>query len=255
MKNNSVFTLFLIVLAITVAFAVIVRVCFLDKHVKDEVSDGGGSVQPAILKEKVEVITDDAWKEYEDADRLVVELVERTTIESEKGSETEYDRYIVSDVYLKNQTDDTRDYHDALMDSDGDIGEGNRVSFKDAFGINYKGLSGKEVYQGLLNKCGFSSDFNDVLFDDSTHEMTGQNLYIYENKCDVINYLLEGELYREIVDSKVCYQLEDKETGTQLPEYFSASVSFKNGDQVVTKSLYVSVSIEKSDGGKEECDA
>ena len=255
MKNNSVFTLFLIVLAITVAFAVIVRVCFLDKHVKDEVSEGSGSVQPAILKEKVEVITDDAWKEYEDADRLVVELVERTTIESEKGFETEYDRYIVSDVDLEAQTDDTRDYHDALMDSDGDIGEGTRVSFKDAFGIDYKGLDGKEVYQSLLNKCGFSSDFNDVLFDDSTHEMTGQNLYIYENKCDVIDYLLEGELYSELVDSKVCYQLEDKETETQLPEYFSASVSFKNGDQVVTKSLYVSVSIEKSDGGKEECDA
>ena len=255
MKNNSVFTLFLIVLAITVAFAVIVRVCFLDKHVKDEVSEGSGSVQPAILKEKVEVITDDAWKEYEDADRLVVELVERTTIESEKGFETEYDRYIVSDVDLEAQTDDTRDYHDALMDSDGDIGEGTRVSFKDAFGIDYKGLDGKEVYQSLLNKCGFSSDLNDVLFDDSTHEMTGQNLYIYENKCDVIDYLLEGELYSELVDSKVCYQLEDKETETQLPEYFSASVSFKNGDQVVTKSLYVSVSIEKSDGGKEECDA
>lgn len=255
MKNNSVFTLFLIVLAITVAFAVIVRVCFLDKHVKDEVSEGRGPVQPAILKEKVEVITDDAWKEYEDADRLVVELVERTTIESEKGSETEYDRYIVSDVDLKAQMDDTRDYHDALMGSDGDIGEGNRVSFKDAFGINYKGLNGKEVYQSLLNKCGFSCDFNDVLFDDSTHEMTGQNLYIYENKCDVIDYLLEAELYSELVDSKVCYQLEDKETETQLPEYFSASVSFKNGNQVVTKSLYVSVSIEKSDGGKEECDA
>ena len=255
MKNNSVFTLFLIVLAITVAFAVIVRVCFLDKHVKDEVSEGRGSVQPAILKEKVEVITDDAWEEYEDAERVVVELVERTTIESENGSETEYDRYIVSDVDLKAQMDDTRDYHDALMDSDEDIGEGNRVSFKDAFGINYKGLNGKEVYQSLLNKCGFSSDFNDVLFDDSTHEITGQNLYIYENKCDVIDYLLEGELYSEVVDSKVCYQLEDKETGTQLPEYFSASVSFKNGDQVVTKSLYLSVSIEKSDGGKEECDA
>lgn len=255
MKNNSVFTLFLIVLAITVAFAVIVRVCFLDKHVKDEVADGGGSVQPAILKEKVEVITDDAWQEYEDAERVVVELVERTTIESENGSETEYDRYIVSDVDLKTQTDDTRDYHDALMDSDGDIGEGTRVSFKDALGINYKGSNGKEIYQSLLNKCGFSSDFNDVLFDDSTNEMTGQNLYIYKNKCDVIDYLLEGELYSEIVDSKVCYQLEDKETETQLPEYFSASVSFKNGDQVVTKSLYVSVSIEKSDGGKEECDA
>ena len=85
--------------------------------------------------------------------------------------------------------------------------------------------------------------------------MTGQNLYIYENKCDVIDYLLKGELYSEIVDSKVCYQLEDKETGTKLPEYFSARVSFKNGDQVVTKNLYVSVSIEKSEGGKEDSNA
>ena len=255
MKNNSIFMMFLVVLAITVVFALIVRVCVIDKHVKDEVTDGKDSVRPAILKEKVEVISDDAWKEYENADKFVVELVERTTIESEKGSETEYDRYIVSDVDLKNQTDDTRDYHDALMDSDEDIGEGTRVSFEDVLGINYKGSNGKEIYQSLLKKYGFSSDFNDVLFDDETNKMTGQNLYIYENKCDVIDYLLKGELYSEIVDSKVCYQLEDKETETKLPEYFSASVSFKNGDQVVTKNLYVSVSIEKSDGGKEDSNA
>ena len=220
MKNNSIFMMFLVVLAITVVFALIVRVCVIDKHVKDEVTDGKGSVQPTILKEKVEVISDDAWKEYENADRLVVELVERTTIESEKDSETEYDRYIVSDVDLKKQTDDTRDYHDALMDSDGEIGDGTQVSFEDVLGINYKGSNGKEIYQSLLNKCGFSSDFNDVLFDDETNKMTGQNLYIYENKCDVIDYLLKGELYSKVRDTWAIGKIFPWNTVKFLPSIF-----------------------------------
>ncbi|SCW50468.1 hypothetical protein SAMN02910400_01028 [Lachnospiraceae bacterium C10] len=255
MKNNSIFMMFLVVLAITVVFALIVRVCVIDKHVKDEVTDGKGSVQPAILKEKVEVISDDAWKEYENADKFVVELVERTTIETERGFETEYDRYIVSDVDLKNQTDDTKDYHDALLESDGEIDEGVKLSFKDAFGISYAGKNGRELYESLLKQYGFGEDFNDVTFDEDTNKLTGQNLYVFNEKNDVTDYLLEGEVVDEIVESKVCYQLGDETGGVRLPEYFSASVRYKAGDQVITKSLYLSVLIMDSKEGEEVVDA
>lgn len=254
MKSNSVFIMFLVVLAVTVVFALVLRVCFLDR-LPD--TDEAPKAEHAILIEekKPEIITEDAMKEYENADRLVIELVERTTIEEEKGFETEYDRYIVSDVDFKAQTDNTQDYHDAILESDGEIGEGTKISFKEAFGTSYARLDGRTLYERLLKQCGFSTDYNEVTFDDATHELTGQNLYIYDNKCDVTDHLLEGEVCDEILESKVCYQLGDGSKTAKVPEYFSASVTFKVKDQVVTKSLYLSVVAEKSDEGKGVADA
>jgi cellulose synthase/poly-beta-1,6-N-acetylglucosamine synthase-like glycosyltransferase len=52
---------------------------------------------------------------YKDAERVNVELVERTTIEDGKNSETLYDTYVVSDVDLSNGTDNTADYHHELI--------------------------------------------------------------------------------------------------------------------------------------------
>lgn len=254
MKSNSVFIMFLVVLAVTVVFALVLRVCFLDR-LPD--TDEAPKAEHAILIEekKPEIITEDAMKKYEEATVVNAELVERTTIETERGFETEYDRYIVSDVDLKNQTDDTKDYHDAILESDGEIDEGVKVSFKDAFGISYAGKNGKELYESMLKQYGFGEDFNDVTFDEDTNKLTGQNLYVFNGKCDVTDYLLEGEVVDEIVESKICYQLGDETGGVRLPEYFSASVTYKTGNQVITKSLYLSVLIEESEIGKEAADA
>lgn len=254
MKSNSIFIMFLVVLAVMVVFALVLRVCFLDK-VPD--ADEAPKAEHAILIEekKPEIITEDAMKKYEEATVVNAELVERTTIEKKSGFETEYDRYIVSDVDLKNQTDDTKDYHDALLESDGEIEEGRKVLFKDAFGISYAGKNGKELYESLLKQFGFGEDFNDVTFDEDTNRLTGQNLYVFKEKNDVTDYLLEGEVVDEIVESKVCYQLGDETGGVRLPEYFSASVRYKAGDQVITKSLYLSVLIMDSKEGEEVVDA
>ncbi len=241
MKSNSLIVIVAIVLLFTVVFALVVRFGFLEK-------DDAPVAEHAILKTPVEedsIITDAAKDKFSTAGNLVVEFVERTTVEDEDSYETAYDRYIVSEVDLKNQTDSTRDYHEALSESSGDIGEGEKVSFREAFGISYEDKDGWELYENLITQIGFTGDINEAELDEETKDKTGQNLYVFSDDCDVTENLLYGEVYDEILDSKVLYQMSDDTV--QMPEYFTAMVSYRFKEQIVTKSLYLSVSVESGE--------
>ncbi len=251
MKNNSLIIMIAIVFAITIVVAFVIRVCFLDKYAKEEKTP---EVISAIYEEGTEesmeesedIISEDVKADYAGAENAVVELVERTTIEGNDEFETIYDRYIVSDVNFTDKTDVTKDYHEALANSDGEIGDGTEISFREAFDMSYEGVDGWKLYEQLIKQCGFSTDYNNATFDEESHDLTGQNLYVYNCKNEVTDKLLWGETYDEILDSKVCYQLTAKD---KMPEYFSATVSYKYHEQVITKSLYLAVSIPS---GKEE---
>lgn len=241
MKNNSLIITIAVCFAITIAVALIIRICFLDKYTKE-------TAPPEVItatteestKEPEDIISKEVKADYEGAENVVIELVERTTIEGNGEFETDYDRYIVSDVNFLEKTDETKDYHDALVNSDGEVSEGTKISFRDGFDMSYTGLDGWQLYEQLIKQCGFSTDYEDVTFDEESHSLTGQNLYVYNGKNEVTEKLLNGETYDEILDSKECYQLSDDD---KMPEYFSATVSFKYHEQVITKSLYLSVSI------------
>ena len=242
MKNNSLIITIAVCFAITIAVAFIIRICFLDKHTKEKVSpEAITATTEEDTKEPEDIISEDVKADYEGAENVVIELVERTTIEGNGEFETDYDRYIVSDVKLLDNTDETKDYHDAIANSDGEISEGTKISFRDGFDMSYTGLDGWQLYERLIKQCGFSTDYNAATFDEESHSLTGQNLYVYNGKNVVTHKLLAGETYDEILDSKECYQLS--EDGKKMPEYFSATVSFKYHEQVITKSLYLSVSI------------
>ena len=245
MKNNSLIIMIAIVFAVTIAAALIIRACFLNKYTeekvpKEEITAASEDVNEESTKEPEDIISEEVKENYAGAEDAVVELVERTTIEGNGEFETVYDRYTVSEVNFTDKTDVTKDYHEALANSDGEIGDGTEISFREAFDMSYIGLDGWKLYEELIKQCGFSTDFNDVTFDEESHDLTGQNLYVYNGKNEVIDKLLWDETYDAILDSKVCYQLtaDDK-----MPEYFSATVSYKYHEQVITKSLYLSVSI------------
>lgn len=245
MKNNSLIIMISIVFAVTIAVALIIRVRFLDKYTEEKVpkkviTAASEEVTEESAKEPEDIISEDVKEDYAGAEDAVVELVERTTIEGNGEFETVYDRYIVSEVNFTDKTDVTKDYHEALANSDGEIGDGTEISFREAFDMSYTRLDGWKLYEELIKQCGFSTDFNDVTFDEESHDLTGQNLYVYNGENEVIDKLLWGETYDEVLDSKVCYQLSENE---KMPEYFSATVSYKYHEQVITKSLYLSVSI------------
>ena len=191
-----------------------------------------------------EIITEEMKKLYANADYVSVELVERTTVEDESGnSETEYDRYLMSDVNLKDGADWTEDYHDSLADGLFDETANRDASFDEVFGFSYAGLNGWELYEKLLEVNGFDGSLTKVTFDEDTNQLTGQRLYVMNEDCSVIDNLLSGEVYDQVQSSKVTYSMAEDSKGNLVPECFNAEVIYTYKNQKITKNLYVQVLI------------
>ncbi len=217
--------------------------------IKTESSDVGG-VEHALYvteTEQSKIFTDDVVSAYKDAKRVNVELVERTTIEDGKNSETSYDTYVVSDVDLLKGTDNTADYHHELSESNELDIDGEDIPFKDAFGISYKGLNGYELYEKLLEEKGFAMKSLKASLDEDFYKQTGVKRYLVENE-DPIKKLLAGETYDEILNRKISVGMSEN----GMPEYFNVEVTYRFEGWTITKSLYLGVSIE--DIGKGDFD-
>lgn len=209
-----------------------------------------GGVENAIYvteAEQTEIFTDDVISAYKDTERVNVELVERTTIEDGKNSETSYDTYVVSDVDFSNGTDNTADYHHELSESDELDIDGEDIPFKDAFGISYKGLNGYELYEKLLEEKGFSIKSLKGSLDEDFYKQTGVKTYLVENDAP-IKKLLAGETYDEVLNQKVSVGMSEN----GMPEYFNVEITYRFEEWTITKSLYLQVSIE--DIGKGDLD-
>ena len=248
MKNNII-PIVAIALLVAVVAGIIARYRFSESV--EKVSESGGA-EPAILVTESEVVesTDVYAKDmkmvYKNAKNITVELVERTTIESDTESETVYDRYLVSDVDLAGGSDNTCDYHEDLADSDNMDVTGEKISFSEAFGFSYSGMNAYETYERLLKENGLSLEFDNAVLDEERSALTGEDTYSIED-TDVIDTMLSGETYDEITDKTVYVQVSED----GLPEYFSAEVTYSYGEWIITKSLYLQVSTED---GEEEAD-
>lgn len=247
MKNNVIPTL-IIATAIMVLVAVFLRWRMTnDKNFKGDapsqyVAEHAIYVEP--VEEVTEVISDEMKELFDGADYVTVELVERTTIEDETGdSNTKYDRYVISDVNLKDGSDWTEDYHDSLEEGLFDESGNKQISFQEGFGFSYKGLSGWQLYEELLKANGFDGDLSDVTFDADTNKRTGQQLYRLNEDCTVIKKLLSGEVYDEILDYKVTYVMAEDGKHNMMPDCFNAEVIYQYKNWKITKNLYVQVFI------------
>lgn len=249
MKNNII-----PVVAGVLIFAVIAGIiarCKLSS-LKSDSKDSGG-LEPAILVTEEEVVkseeifTDDIKKHYQEAKNITIELVERTTIESDTDSETVYDKYFVSDLDLIDGFDATCDYHEALADPDNMDVAGKEISFSEAFGFSYKGMDAYAIYEKLLKENGLSMGFKDATFDEERSALSGNSTYLIQD-MDVIKSMLSGETYDEITDQSVYVQVFND----GMPEYYSAEVTYLYGDWTITKSLYLQVTIEDREEGADE---
>lgn len=84
-----------------------------------------------------------------------------------------------------------------------------------------------------------------MTFDEEIHEITGQNIYVFNGENEVINELLADEEYEEVISSKVCYQTREDENGLVIPDTFTAEVQYRNGTKTVTRSLFVQVYVNE----------
>lgn len=241
------------VLLVATTVIVIVGVIVKNKAVNDKIAEEGKEPPKPVHAIHVvpkENITTEVKKRFADAAYVSVELVERTVIEEENGaSTTKYDRYVVSDVNLKDGTDWTEDYYEVLAEEESSEIEAKTISFEDGFGISYKDKTGWELYEELIKKYGFTGDLEDVSYDSDTNKITGQNIYLMNEECEVTKYLLSGEAYDELLDSKVTYQMVEDAKGIMVPDCFNASVTYRFEGWTITKTLYLQVLV--NDWGEE----
>lgn len=196
-----------------------------------------------------DAVSEDAIQVYKDAKYLTVEKVARTIVENADGSfTTSYDTYLVSDVYLENNSDQTDDYKNAVLEN-GFYEDGIEVvTFKDAFGFSYVGMDGWSIYERLLSENGFNGSMEEATYDSDTNALTGQNLWVFKN-CDALKKLSNG--ITDIKESKAYVQMSENADGVKLPEFYSAEVKYVDGDQTITKSIYIQVSVNNWDLGEE----
>lgn len=175
---------------------------------------------------------------------LTVEKVVRTQTEMEDGTvETQYDSYLLSDIDMKNGVDETTDYSDASVGDGFEIEQGRATSFESELGFDYKKLDEPGFYEKLLSVIGINGSLDNVSFDEDTNELTGQKIYVLNDKCDVIDNLMMNVSYDELLSSAVSYQAKEGIDGVIIPDYFTAVVQYRVNGMTVTKNLFLQVTI------------
>lgn len=175
---------------------------------------------------------------------LTVEKVVRTQTEMEDGTvETQYDSYLLSDIDMKNGVDETTDYSDASVGDGFEIEQGRATSFESELGFDYKKLDETGFYEKLLSVIGINGSLDNVSFDEDTNELTGQKIYVLNDKCDVIDNLMMNVSYDELLSSAVSYQAKEGIDGVIIPDYFTAVVQYRVNGMTVTKNLFLQVTI------------
>lgn len=196
------------------------------------------------------LITRDVLQDYANADRVSVEIVERTTREKGDISVTSYDRYLVSEIDLNEQVDWTEDYHEALLHENTEAG-GKTIAFKDVFGFSYAGMDGEELLERLLRKEGFSISGDRIQMNREKKEQTGQTFYEISGESPAEDALLEG-ISKEDIRKRmhgICMGQDSKKG--HVPDCFLAEVVFQKDGWTMTRSRYAQVTVEDPAVGKE----
>ena len=212
----------------------------------EEVIQEDAEIEQEVVEEASFNVSDEM---YSSAAVLFVEKVVRTQIEHEDGSiETQYDSYVQSELNLIEGQDITTDYTNASIGENIDLEKVITAEFKEAFGFDYRGMNGVEVYNKLLMDAGIDGNLNEVTFDETTHEMTGQEIYVLEDECEVTNMLLKDETYDTLVGMEVSYQMQQNTEETvepnNVPEFFTAMVQYELDGSIITKNLFLQIAIQ-----------
>lgn len=238
------------IIAITIAVAISVVIVWKFNDVKAVLRNEKEQRTETVIEDKTEEsnisgpLSEEGEALFDNAKYLTVEKVIRTTIEDIEGnSNTRYDTYIISDIDLTSGTDQTEDYSEALVGGEFDKEKIQNIDFSDTFGIDYAKKSGWKLYEDLLSENGINGNLDDVIFDEDTYETTKQKLYVLNDRCDILDSMLENVVYDEVLESKVLYQTTESEKGVIIPDSFTVIAQYQKGNQTVTKSLFLQVSI------------
>lgn len=238
-----------IVFAVTVAF--IVGILLMNnKGISRPSSTEGNEVD--VMIEANKPISDKAIEALKEADHITIEKVERVIRENSEGAYiTNYDTYLVAEFGVGGSAPIVCDYALAIAEEGFDDSKVGTMSFADAFGFEYKQENVWDLYQKLLAANGIDADIQNATFDVKSYETTGREIYIMNGDCSITELML-SEKYDEILEQTVYYEMTTLKSDVDVPDSFLATVKFRCGNEIVTKTLYLQVSVNEWEVGADE---
>lgn len=238
-----------IVFVITVAF--IVGIFLMNKKTINMPSSSEGTMEK-IMIEKNKPISDEAIKALTEAEYITIEKVERVIRENSEGEYlTNYDTYLVAEFGVGTDAPIVCDYALAIADEEFDDKKVGTMSFVNAFDFEYQKENVWELYQKLLETNGIDADIQNATFDAKSYETTGREIYILNEKCSIVDWMLAEE-YDEILEQSVHYEMTTLKSDVDVPENFLVTVKFRSGNEIVTKTLFLQVLVNEWEVGMDE---
>ena len=248
MKKGKI-VIMMIAIAIVFITAILMATSY-DNKKKTEVSGPDDVIiDDLVYREEIKDTPEKVFANYEknlnEASNVLVEKVIRTSVEEADGNySTNYEVYVVSNVDLVKRSDDTEDFTEAVSAKEYDDELIKQVSFSDGFGFSYQGLNAVGIYETLIDIEGFAVNVNYVSLDEDRTKLTGQNNYIINDDSHIIEKLLPDYESKDVIEKKAYFQTI-KEGNMEIPEFFVAVIKYREGDQIIEKSIYLQISANK----------
>ena len=238
-----------IVFAVTIAF--IVGLIFMNKKPISVPGNTKEEMESAMV-ENNKPISNEAIKALTEADYITIEKVERVIRENNEGEYlTNYDTYLVAEFGVGGDTPIVCDYALAIAEEEFDDKKVGTMSFNDAFGFEYQKENAWELYQKLLKANGIDADIQNATFDAKSYETTGREIYVLNENCSIVEWMLAEE-YDEILEQRVHYEMTTLKNDVDVPENFLVTVKFRSGNEIVTKTLFLQISVNEWEVGMDE---
>jgi hypothetical protein len=190
---------------------------------------------------------------YDSFSKLQIEKIYTETVDDGNGNQTmQFQTYYLSDVDIAAMTDATSDYTQAVGTEAFDSEKISDISFEEAFGFSYK--SCKDLYEVLETArltMGFDAEYEDAGLDDNKKDLLGEESYVYEKDCSILEQLLANVDYDTLIQKKCAYSVAEME-GTKYPTSFTAVVQYVKGNVTYTKTAYLGFAGENANELLEE---
>ena len=98
---------------------------------------------------------------------------------------------------------------------------------------------------------GFDAEYEDARLDDNKKNLLGEESYVYEKDCSILEQLLANVDYDTLIQTKCAYSVAEME-GTKYPTSFTAVVQYVKGNVTYTKTAYLGFAGENADELLEE---
>lgn len=98
---------------------------------------------------------------------------------------------------------------------------------------------------------GFDADYETASLDENKKNLLGEESYIYEKECSILEYLLENIDYDTLIQKKCAYSVTEMD-GIKYPVSFTAVVQYVKGNVTYTKTAYLGFAGENVDELSEE---